>query len=511
MTAVHQLAGQLAGQLSPLRAYHLPPRLMGTMPPRSVLTVRQGPFVLEVLDEEPTHYRALAGHLRASHTVIAPQLTDSHIIELLVRAARQWREPAHPFRRLAVSMLPALTGFAPAMIEEGLDHRFSQLTTEQLNRLVDAAGDRAAAQGKRLEGPPVVLLVVAGHIPGLVIDDLAALLLVKSAGVIRPSARDPVIPPLFVQTLAELDPRVGELLAVMWWPREADAISAALGGAVDCVVASGHDSTIATLTRQSSRIIGYGHRRSVALIGAGALADADALAARMARDVCWYEQRGCLSPHVVYVEDGGSMTPRNFAECVAEALGNEAVHWTPSAIPLEAGAAILQLRAELEFRELTGARMLPVRKKRTATGPECGGGSPHGSLMRGGEEHPRQPPPAGRAGAGKSPRMSERFVQADLSGGTVLYDPDPAPRPSPGYRTLWVIPAPRLENALEALLPWRGRIESIGISLSDKRLADLSPMINRLCPSRVTPIGTMQEPPLQWRLLEQGLLLQISE
>jgi Acyl-CoA reductase (LuxC) len=486
MTAVNQLTGQLAGQRSPLRAYHLPPRLMGTMPPRSVLTVQEGASVLEVLDEEPAYYRALAGHLRASHTLIAPQLTDNYIIELLVHAARRWREPAHPFRRLAVSVLPALTGYAPAMIEEGLDHRLAQLTPERLGRLVDDAGDRLAAQGKRLEGPPVVLLVVAGHIPGLVIDDLAALLLVKSAGVIRPSARDPVIPPLFVRTLAELDPRVGELLAVMWWPRETDAISTALGGAVDSVVASGHDATIAALTQQTCRIIGYGHRRSVALIGADALTDADALAACMARDVSWYEQRGCLSPHVVYVEEGGSITPRNFAEHVAEALGNEAVHWAPSAIPLEAGAAILHLRTELEFRESTGAQMLPIRKKRTAMG---------GS---GGEEH-------------LLPELSERFVRADLSGGAVLYDPDPAPRPSPGYRTLWVKPAPRLEDALEALSPWRGRIESFGISLSDERLADLSPLIDRLGPSRVTPIGTMQEPPLQWRLLEQGLLLRLSE
>jgi hypothetical protein len=482
MTAVHQLTGPL----SPLRAYHLPPRLMGTMPPRSVSTLRQGASVLEVLDEEPAYYRALAGHLRASHTLIAPQLTDHHIIELLVDAARQWREPAHPFRRLAASLLPPLTGYAPAMIEEGLDHRLAQLTPERLGRLVDDAGNRLAAQGKRLVGPPVVLLVVAGHIPGLVIDDITALLLVKSAGVIRPSVRDPVIPPLFVRTLAELDPRVGELLAVMWWPREADAISTVIGGAVDCVVASGQDSTIATLTRQTSRIIGYGHRRSVALIGADTLTDADALAACMARDVCWYEQRGCLSPHVVYVEEGGSMTPRNFAQHVAEALGSKAVHWTPSAIPLEAGAAILQLRGELEFRESTGAQMLPIRKNRMAM------------KESGEEEH-------------LLPDWSERIVRADLSGGTVLYDPDPAPRPSPGYRTLWVLPAPRLEDALEALSPWRSRIESIGISLSDERLANLSPLINRLGPSRVTPIGTMQEPPLQWRLLEQGLLLQLAE
>jgi len=455
MTPVHQLGA--------LQACHLPPRLLATRPLRSVRSVRHGPVVIEMVDEEPAYYRLLADHLRAAHASIAPQLTDDHVIELLVQAARLWRDPAHPRRQLALSVLPALTGYAPAMIEEGLDHRLAQLTPERLGRLAEDAADRLADQGRWLQGPPVILLVVAGHIPGLVIDDLAAVLLARSACVIRPSARDPIIPACFVRTLAELDPRVGELLAVAWWPREAEAISAAVGGAVDGVAASGDDATIADLARQAARIIGYGHRRSVALIGAEALTDAGALAARMARDVCWYEQLGCLSPHAVYVEEGGSTTARAFAEQVAVALGDETSHWPPSTIPIEAASAILHLRAEVEFRHAGGAALFTP------------------------------------------------FGQADrLAGGAALYDPDPAPRPSPGYRTLWVKPVARLETALEALMPWRGRIESIGLALSEKRLIELQPLIDRLTPSRQTPIGTMQEPPLRWRLLDQGLLMQLA-
>jgi Acyl-CoA reductase (LuxC) len=478
MTPVHQLAT--------LRAYHLPP----TMSPRFVRTVRHAPAILEVVDEAPAYYRALTRHLRAAHAAIAPHLTDHHVIALLVEAARRWRDPDHPFRRLALSVLPALTGYAPAMIEEGLDHRLAQLTPERLGRLVDDTADRLAEQGRRRQGPPVVLLVLAGHIPGLVIDDVAAMLLARSACVIRPSARDPVIPPLFVRTLAELDPRMGELLAVTWWPREAVAVTAAAGGSVDGVVASGDDATIADLARHTARIIGYGHRRSVALIGAEMLTDAGGLAdqtvERLARDVCWYEQQGCLAPHLVYVETGGGITPREYAGRLAAALEREAQRWPPSAIPIDAASAILQLRAEIEFREPAGAQVLPIR----TTGAAMGGS--------GGEEH-------------LTPELSERSVRADLSGGTVLYDPDPTPRPSPGYRTLWVKPVVCLEQAPGVLTPWQGRIESFGLALSDERRAELQPPIDRLAPSRLAPIGTMQEPPLRWRLLDQGLLIQLSE
>jgi hypothetical protein len=481
MTPVHQL--------TTLRAYHLPP----TMSPPSVRTAWQGSAVLEVVDEAPAYYRAVAGHLRAAHASNMPSLTNHHLIELFVQAAHRWQDPDYPFRRQALSVLPALTGYAPAMIEEGLDHRLAQLTPNRLGRLVDDAATQLAEHGRRLQGPPVVLLVVAGHIPGLVIDDIAGLLLAKSAGLIRPSVRDPVIPPLFVRTLAELDPRLGELLAVAWWPREASAVTAAVGGAVARRVGSGDDATIVDLARHAGRMLGYGHRRSVALIGAEMLTD-DAgqtaqMAGRLARDVCWYEQLGCLAPHLIYVEAGGGITAREYADRLAAALERETQHWPPSVIPIDTASTILQLRAEIEFREPAGAQMLPIR----ASGAAMGGS--------GGREH---------LNPVRLWRMSERSVRGELSGGTVLYDPDPAPRPSPGYRTLWVKPVVRLEHALEVLAPWQGRIESFGLALSDERRTELQPLIERFTPSRLTPIGTMQEPPLRWRLLDQGLLMQLS-
>jgi hypothetical protein len=451
-----------------LRAYQLPTHLQSQTPVRAIRTIRLGSAILEVIDEEPAFYRTVVSRLREARALNAPHLDDRRVIDLLVRAANRWMEPHDPFRRLALSVLPGLTGYAPAMIEEGLDHRLAQMTSGRLERLIDAATDRLADRGLALLGPPVVQLVVAGHIPGLAIDELAALLILRSAALVRPSVRDPIIAPLFARTLAELDPRVGELLAVAWWPREAETISVAVAGSVDAVVASGDDATITALSRHAARgdaqgLIGYGHRRSAALIGAESLTEADALAARMARDVCWYEQRGCLSPHVVYVEEGGCLSPRDYAERVAVALNDRARHWPPSSIPVNAASAVIQLRAETEFREADGSAVF----------------LPFG--------------PADR-----------------LHGGTVLFDPDSAPRPSPGYRTLWVKPTPRLEEAVEALAPWRGQLESIGLALSDARLNDLRPLIDRLAPSRLAPIGTMQAPPLRWRLLEQGLLLRLA-
>ena len=47
------------------------------------------------------------------------------------------------------------------------------------------------------------------------------------------------------------------------------------------------------------------------------------VAARAALDVTAWNQLGCLSPHVIYVEERGAVSPEGFAEFLAEALAEQ--------------------------------------------------------------------------------------------------------------------------------------------------------------------------------------------
>ncbi|MEW6325014.1 MAG: acyl-CoA reductase, partial [Nitrospirota bacterium] len=80
----------------------------------------------------------------------------------------------------------------------------------------------------------------------------------------------------------------------------------------------------------------------------------------------------------------------------------------------------------------------------------------------------------------------------------------PRPRPSPGYRMIWVKPVRRIDQAVGALQAWKGRMESIGLALSDTEA--IRPRLRSLGASRLCHIGEMQTPPLRWRLIDQGLL-----
>ena len=69
----------------------------------------------------------------------------------------------------------------------------------------------------------------------------------------------------------------------------------------------------------TTRFLGYGHKLGIAMVGRAALdMQRGPTTARLAaHDMVRFEQQGCYSPHVVYVERGGAVTPRQFAQHLA--------------------------------------------------------------------------------------------------------------------------------------------------------------------------------------------------
>ena len=70
----------------------------------------------------------------------------------------------------------------------------------------------------------------------------------------------------------------------------------------------------------------------------------DALAAAFALDVAAYDQRGCLSPQVLYVQENGWVSPQRFAERLHHALRKVAVTLPRGPIDHHLGAQQLQYR-----------------------------------------------------------------------------------------------------------------------------------------------------------------------
>ena len=217
------------------------------------------------------------------------------------------------------------------------------------------------------------------------------------------------------------------------------------------VVASGSDTSLAAI-RQRTRgtFIGYGHKISFSLATKERLADAETVAQQAAYDVALYDQQGCLSPQLVYVEEGGAVTPKKFAALLATGLTHWQTELPRGPAPPEVSTAIRKVRDEAEWRAFAGKDIVLHA-------------SPHGTDW------------------------------------TVIYDADPTFVQSPLYRTIRVKPLRNIEQLRDIIDSWRPYLEAVGVAAGPERMATLADILGALGVSRVCPIGTMQRPPLSWR------------
>ena len=197
-----------------------------------------------------------------------------------------WR--ARALDRLVAAEFPdreVLDGFAPEKGPPG------QAGAPETGRLV-----RAAA-------PPVTLHFGAGSVPGVTVTSMIRALLVKSAVLVKPGAGDIALTVRFARLLHRADPRLARAVAVQYWPGGApewDGFERGLLRGADQVVVYGGDATIEAIRARapaSTRLIEHPHRIGVAIVDPGAAPPGTA--AVTARAVSLFEQRGCVSTHLV--------------------------------------------------------------------------------------------------------------------------------------------------------------------------------------------------------------------
>src|SRR5262249_34973932 len=123
----------------------------------------------------------------------------------------------------------------------------------------------------------------------------------------------------------------------------------------DCLTATGSDETldaIRTRLPAKTRFLGYGQRVSFAFVSNGVLSGHEVRNAveRAATDVVAWNQIGCLSPHVIYVQTGGTVPPELFADLLAQELARREETEPRGEVPVEIGAAISSRRTIYEMR-----------------------------------------------------------------------------------------------------------------------------------------------------------------
>ena len=206
----------------------------------------------------------------------------------------------------------------------------------------------------RATGPPLSFHVFAGNVPGVAVTSLVRSLLVKSAVLGKSAAGDALLPAEFARTLAGLSRGLGSCVAVTYWPGGEQAVEQEVMHAADQVVFYGGEAAENDLRSRlpaGTQLIVHGARLSFGLVARSALdAGRARQAARdIARAVAVFDQQGCVSPHVVYVERGGQTTPAELAMLVAQELARLDNDAPRGELTAAESSHIHQARAAAEF------------------------------------------------------------------------------------------------------------------------------------------------------------------
>ena len=308
---------------------------------------------------------ALAARVRENARVYLKTLPVAQIIATIDKAIARMLDQNDPWRRKAEAVLPIVTGYDRETVRLGLSGYLRTFRAPQLQRflsedfanpgMLDAFQPAMKGGFTRAYGPELLLHIWAGNVPGLPLWSLISGLLVKAGTVGKVASGEPLLAGWFAQILAEIDPKLGECLAIVWWRGGDEASERVWLGEADTIVAFGGNDALTAIKDRvpvTARFLPHGHKIGVGVVSRAALdtRKAGPLARLVAHDVMRYEQQGCYSPQMLFVERGGRVSPREFAERVSCELASFARTHPSRALSVAEAASVAAWRSGEEMR-----------------------------------------------------------------------------------------------------------------------------------------------------------------
>jgi hypothetical protein len=390
---------------------------------------------------------------------LPPRKTDE-TVKILCEIAAEWLSPENKFRRLALGFGPAETGFSRPILEKGLDDFFRRFTPENFQALLgqelghEKRLDEFVA-GAAARGPEFLVHIAAGNLPDPTLMSLTLGLLTRSAQFVKCASGASFLPRLFAHSIRELDPKLGACLEIAEWRGGNLGLENALFAHADCVTATGSDETLEKIRARlpmKARFAGHGQRVSFGFVTREVLREEEIakIISSAADDVVAWDQNGCLSPHVFYVEERGAIESDEFAKRLAGELADRETTEPRGKISVEESAAIASRRAIYETIA------------------------------------------AHRADA-------KIWSSTNSTAWTVVFEHDLKFRFSPLNRFVFVKPVPDLNAVLQGVDEVHGKVSTVGVAAPEEKINEIATQLARWGATRICPLGQMQNPPLTWR------------
>ena len=405
--------------------------------------------------------RELAERVRKAADAHLRSMPVAEIIEAIDRAMARLLDRNDVYRQLAERWLPVVSGYDVDMVRLGLTGFFKTFRAAQLKRFVaedfanpavlDSFQPAAKGGAVRAFGPDLLVHSWAGNVPALSLWSLVCGLLVKAPAIGKLASAEPLFAGWFARLLAEVHPPLADCLAVVWWRGAGGEEADALYAQADTVLAYGGNPTLDALRRRlpvTTRFLPHGHKLGFGLIAAQALDTfkAPAMARLAAWDVMRYDQQGCYSPHVFYVQRGGAVSPRAFADYLAAELANLQRRFARRELDLEEGAAVARWQQSMEWSA--------------------------------------EPP--------------QLLGPADAAWSVAYSDGLQPLMPTALQRTIAVVAVDSLDEVLPVVAAQRDYLQTAGIAAGPEELYRLAGLLGAVGVTRISAIGSMSMPEAGW-------------
>lgn len=395
---------------------------------------------------------------------VLKSLTISEVVEIIDQVTERFLDRSSAYRQKAERLLPIVTGYDEETIRLGLTsylksfrkHELQRFLVEDLGNplLLDDFQPRVKGGFSKAIGPDLITHVWAGNVPALPLWSLVSGLLVKAGNIGKVSSSEPLFAGWFAQALVEVEPRLANCFAVVWWKGGDEEREKTVFDQSNLVIGYGGNQSLQSLQSRmpiTTRFLPFGHKVSFGMISNAALDAQKAWKAahQAALDVVRYDQQGCYSPHLFYVQKGGKVTPREFAQYVATELENFSTRYPRRKLSMEESATLASWRQKEEMSVFS---------------------------MKGKEV------------LGQAAHQWTVVYEEEAEGFT----------PSPLNRVIRVIAFEKIEDILPLLKPYQSFLQTVGIAASPKELFRWSEQLAAIGVTRITALGRMTSPEAGW-------------
>ncbi|WP_458413104.1 acyl-CoA reductase [Schinkia sp. CFF1] len=429
---------------------------------QKIITFQDLEIEIPLLNE--TQMEKVIETVKRNSAEVLKNMTVSEIVNCIDRVIEIFLDRQSFYREKAERLLPIVTGYDGEMIRLALTsylktfrkHELQRFLVEDLGNpfLLDDFQPRVKGGFSKAIGPDLITHVWSGNVPALPLWSFVSGLLVKAGNIGKVPSAEPLFASWFAKLLAEVEPKLANCFAVIWWKGGDENRERTIFKQSNLVIGYGGNQTLEALEKEipiTTRFIPYGHKVSFGIVSNAALDSQKAwkTAHQAALDVVMYDQQGCYSPHMFYVQSGGKVSPREFALYLATELDSFEKRYPRRILSMEESSSFASWKQKEEM-----------------------------SLF--------------------SNRNKEVLGTAANDWAVVYEEGSTAFSPSPLNRVIKVMSFDKIEDIVPSIKPYRSFLQTIGMAADPKELFQWSDLLGRIGVTRITALGRMTSPEAGW-------------